>query len=133
MDDKFSFGFVFKGKYQVHLRGPGKTGPRLAREGEEIIGLELGGAEYWAEVDEDEAAEEAAMAGKKKTTFNASSDGWEGGMRMVTGDSSGDGFGGEDNASCSCIEGNPCVSAYNCKNWDNRFEIAKANGWKGYA
>ena len=50
---------------------------------------------------------------------------------MVTGDGGG-GFGGEDSASCSCIEGNPCQSAYNCKNWDKRFEIAKANGWKGY-
>lgn len=41
-------------------------------------------------------------------------------------------FGGEDSASCSCLEGNPCASEYNCKNWKNRFEIAKENGWKGF-
>ncbi len=35
---------------------------------------------------------------------------------------------------CSCIEGNPCTEAnkYNCKNWKNRYEIAKKNGWKGF-
>lgn len=33
--------------------------------------------------------------------------------------------------SCSCIEGNPCMDRYGCKNWENRYEIAKKNGWKG--
>lgn len=33
--------------------------------------------------------------------------------------------GGDDNASCSCIEGNPCAVPYNCKNWDMRFEVAR--------
>ena len=33
--------------------------------------------------------------------------------------------------SCSCIEGNPCMDRYGCKNWDNRYEVAKRNGWKG--
>jgi hypothetical protein len=54
--------------------------------------------------------------------------------------SGGDGFvktsedanAGEDNARCSCIEGNPCAVAYNCKDWANRFDVAKANGWKGF-
>ena len=40
--------------------------------------------------------------------------------------------GGDDSASCSCLEGNPCVSAYSCKNWAKRYEVAKANGWKGF-
>ena len=35
--------------------------------------------------------------------------------------------------SCSCIEGNPCVDAYCCKDWKNRFEVAKKNGWKGFS
>jgi hypothetical protein len=34
--------------------------------------------------------------------------------------------------SCSCIEGNPCVDEYGCKDWTNRFAIAKKNGWKGF-
>lgn len=37
----------------------------------------------------------------------------------------------EDKASCSCIEGNPCAVNYNCRDWKNRFEVAKKNGWKG--
>ena len=35
--------------------------------------------------------------------------------------------------SCSCIEGNPCADAYCCKDWKNRFEVAKRNGWKGHS
>ena len=27
--------------------------------------------------------------------------------------------------SCSCLEGNPCVDKYNCKDWANREKIAK--------
>ena len=35
--------------------------------------------------------------------------------------------------SCSCIEGNPCADAYCCKDWKNRFEVAKKHGWKGFS
>jgi len=38
---------------------------------------------------------------------------------------------GEDTASCSCVEGNPCASAYNCRDWANRLDIARRNGWRG--
>lgn len=34
--------------------------------------------------------------------------------------------------SCSCIEGNPCLDKYCCKDWDNRYAVAKKNGWKGF-
>ena len=40
---------------------------------------------------------------------------------------------GEKMESCSCIEGNPCADAYCCKDWKNRFEVAKKNGWKGFS
>mmetsp|Transcript_147655 Transcript_147655/g.375104 ORF Transcript_147655/g.375104 Transcript_147655/m.375104 type:complete len:283 (+) Transcript_147655:2-850(+) len=39
---------------------------------------------------------------------------------------------------CSCLEGNPCASECDaqgntiCKDWANRFAVAKANGWIGY-
>jgi hypothetical protein len=137
VDDKFSFSYVFKGNYQVQLKGPGRTGPRCPRKDGQIISLEMSnkvdadgaiGLEYWAAVDEDEKAEEAALGGKKKITYTATGGG-EGGISIQT--DHGDGEFGEDRASCSCIEGNPCVSAYNCKNWANRYEVAKANGWKG--
>lgn len=35
------------------------------------------------------------------------------------------GGGGDDSASCSCIEGNPCAVPYNCKHWESRFEVAR--------
>ena len=38
---------------------------------------------------------------------------------------------GEDAASCSCLEGNPCAQAYGCKDWARRFEVARRNGWRG--
>eukprot|EP00658_Telonema_sp_P-2_P002444 TRINITY_DN10922_c0_g1_i3.p1 TRINITY_DN10922_c0_g1~~TRINITY_DN10922_c0_g1_i3.p1 ORF type:complete len:517 (+),score=98.74 TRINITY_DN10922_c0_g1_i3:354-1904(+) len=31
--------------------------------------------------------------------------------------------------SCSCLEGNPCVDAYGCKDWHNRFDVATKHGW----
>jgi hypothetical protein len=34
--------------------------------------------------------------------------------------------------SCSCLFGNPCVSEYICKDWNNRYAIATKNGWKGF-
>jgi len=34
--------------------------------------------------------------------------------------------------SCSCVEGNPCLDQYICKDWDNRYAVAKKNGWKGF-
>lgn len=39
---------------------------------------------------------------------------------------------------CSCLEGNPCASECDaqgntvCKDWANRFAVAKAHGWIGY-
>lgn len=34
--------------------------------------------------------------------------------------------------SCSCIEGNPCLDRYCCKDWEHRYEVAKKHGWKGF-
>eukprot|EP01041_Mallomonas_annulata_P013781 gene13781-29301_t len=34
--------------------------------------------------------------------------------------------------SCSCLYGNPCVDEYGCKDWNNRYAVAKINGWKGF-
>lgn len=31
---------------------------------------------------------------------------------------------GRSAESCSCIEGNPCVVAYHCRDWSNRFKVA---------
>jgi hypothetical protein len=79
VDQLFSFSFVFKGEYRVHLRGPGKRpgqGPRLSQKLEdgEIIGLELGQL-YWVEVDEDRAAESEAVKEKGATSYKAAGGG----------------------------------------------------------
>ena len=39
---------------------------------------------------------------------------------------------GEDSSGCSCLYGNPCAMPHACKDWRNRFEVAKKNGWKGF-
>eukprot|EP00919_Chromeraceae_sp_WS-2016_P055397 GHVR01131669.1.p1 GENE.GHVR01131669.1~~GHVR01131669.1.p1 ORF type:complete len:202 (+),score=35.41 GHVR01131669.1:83-688(+) len=80
---------------------------------------------YIMQLDEDEEVE----AAQPKTVYVASGSDPIANMRK---DMNNDGFGGTDNASCSCIEGNPCAQPYNCKDWNNRFEIAKKNGWKGF-
>lgn len=72
--------------------------------------------------------EDPADALKPKTTYKAS--GGVKGMRVGGEEESAL---GEDGASCSCLFGNPCAVPYNCKNWAGRFEVAKANGWKGFS
>lgn len=39
---------------------------------------------------------------------------------------------GEDSSGCSCMWGNPCAAPHACKDWANRFEVAKKHGWKGF-
>ena len=33
---------------------------------------------------------------------------------------------------CSCLYGNPCMDQYICRDWNNRYAVAKTNGWKGF-
>lgn len=33
---------------------------------------------------------------------------------------------------CSCLYGNPCMDEYICKDWHNRFSVARMNGWKAF-
>lgn len=40
--------------------------------------------------------------------------------------------GGRAEEGCSCLFGNPCMDQYICKDWDNRYAVAKKNGWKGF-
>ena len=40
---------------------------------------------------------------------------------------------GEDASTCSCIYGNPCAVSHCCRDWKNRFEVAKQHGWKGWS
>ena len=87
-------------------------------------GLEAG-TEYHVYVDADTAEEtelrEKAAAGAADATLNARAPGSDDGLR-----------GGRLREGCSCLFGNPCVDQYVCLDWDNRYEVAKANGWNGY-
>ena len=80
--------------------------------------------QYVLNVDED-----PADANKPKTVYKAASS-TKG--RVLGGDDE-DAAMGLDKASCSCLFGNPCAVAENCKDWRNRFEVAKKNGWKGFS
>ncbi|RHY27655.1 hypothetical protein DYB37_005173 [Aphanomyces astaci] len=84
------------------------------------------GATYWIHIEED-AAERAAYekrqaefaAGKAKDRVEK-----EERQRMT--------LVREKVESCSCVEGNPCVDKYCCKDWDHRHAVATKHGWKGF-
>lgn len=84
---------------------------------------------YWVHIEEDSSErdaylqrqeEYAAERAAERSRADAAADQIEG-LRI------------EKCESCSCIEGNPCLDKYGCKNWEKRFEIATKNGWKGFS
>jgi hypothetical protein len=93
----------------------------------EFSGLEVGRT-YWVVVEED--SEEARKSEERQAQFlerkKKEKDEEEKNAARNVGK-------GEKMESCSCIEGNPCADAYCCKDWKNRFEVAKKNGWKGFS
>tara|TARA_B110001452_G_scaffold234303_1_gene212525 strand:+ start:791 stop:1216 length:426 start_codon:yes stop_codon:yes gene_type:complete len=137
--------FVFKGNWKARLEG--KEGVVIQADGDGLTkvtvesddinedgdekwigsfsGLAIDG-DYTIKVDED-----PELADAPRKTFVASGgiagrhldDGEDGSVCVSM---------GEDRSSCSCLFGNPCASAYNCKDWHNRFDVAKKNGWKGF-
>ncbi|KAK3288826.1 hypothetical protein CYMTET_3706 [Cymbomonas tetramitiformis] len=120
IDEEYCISFAFQGNFGKKL---------LSADGDEmeqLAGIFKGLAideQYTLAVQEDPELEDAP-----KRVYVASGNDKMASMRKNMDDS---GM-GEDSANCSCIEGNPCASPYNCKNWANRFEVAKANGWKGH-
>ena len=116
--EALALDFAFQGSFVTHLN----KSSRLARidrlwfqpETGMVTGLQIG-EEYYCDIDEDEVAEAAVVRTayvpvEKKEPL-----------------------GGKREEGCSCLFGNPCMESYTCKNWQNRFEVAKANGWKGYS
>jgi len=129
IDDEYALTFVMpKCKIRLTLeKNAGMNPSDLTFVKEEPEGTYQGlevGKTYYAYCDED--AEEKAKAEAKSRAYYADSNNNLTKPEDVTGDRNG----GE---SCSCVWGNPCVSPYNCKNWHNRFAVAKANGWKGHS
>jgi len=142
VDDQYAISFVFKGDWTCNLlceatsekifpdggalrkemrKDPNGFDPEEEEEkwcgvfkGLSVVDAEGQPKEYRLEVQED-AVWEAARG--PKTTYKAAESTIQKGPKME---------------SCSCIEGNPCADAYCCKDWKNRFEVAKKNGWKGF-
>jgi len=137
VDEKYCISFVFKGNWTIKLQGPGNSellpdGGALQKtvddEGDpKVIGTFSGlvaDAQYVIAVDED-----PALADAPRKTYTATS-GMQGRADFDDGE---DLMLGVDKSSCSCLFGNPCASSYNCKDWNNRFDVAKKNGWKGFS
>lgn len=91
-----------------------------------ITGLTVG-TSYWVIILEDET--EKALAEKRQEEYYAK----KRQERENSENSTNDGIRAEKLENCSCIEGNPCAEPYNCKDWNNRFAVAKAHGWKGHS
>ena len=128
IDEELALSFVFV-NCKIHLcpaEDDGKNAPTspkfLKEEGHPVVfvGLETTRT-YWAVVEED--AKESAASAARQSIYVASAAKHAGG-----GD---DGIVRERVENCSCIEGNPCAQPYGCKDWANRFALAKAHGWKG--
>ena len=66
---------------------------------------------------------EAKMAWKGYGDLGRGAAGGRGGVAGMGGGV--DAGGGDDSSSCSCVYGNPCAVSYCCKDWANRFEVAK--------
>lgn len=87
------------------------------------------GGEYWVDIEEDAKEKEAyeqrqqaiAEANAKKRAIDEELE--KSGAALIN---------KVKIESCSCIEGNPCLDRYCCKDWEHRYEVAKKHGWKGF-
>lgn len=84
------------------------------------------GSTYWVAIIED--PEEAAAAEARAAAAYAAR---EAARAAQPAPLPGGGIVREKMEGCSCIEGNPCMDPYGCKDWTNRYTVAKANGWRG--
>eukprot|EP00930_Biecheleria_cincta_P029354 TRINITY_DN20427_c0_g1_i2.p1 TRINITY_DN20427_c0_g1~~TRINITY_DN20427_c0_g1_i2.p1 ORF type:complete len:217 (-),score=39.16 TRINITY_DN20427_c0_g1_i2:289-939(-) len=131
VDEEYCFSIAFKGNYTVKVEYPDGsvsapiTPAEKAETDPPYEGLCFEGltpdAQHKFVVEEDPALSDAP-----RTVYTAS-----GGSTLIKRDTGGEMD--EDSASCSCVFGNPCQSAYSCKDWNNRYEVAKKNGWKGFS
>jgi hypothetical protein len=141
IDAEYYVTFAYPGG-KIHLSkyGPsdysyeelGLSSPPLEKEQPEgtYHGLEVD-KEYFVVVEEDqkekeeyEARQAARIAENTKKRAEQEAAEAEGGDLLV--------IRKEKVESCSCIEGNPCIDPYCCKDFPNRYEVAKRNGWKGF-
>lgn len=139
IDAEYALSFAYPNS-KLHLSTYGPSDFSFEDEGltsrprvkEKPIGTYLGldpSIEYWVDIEEDEVEKKmyeerqdkliAENEIKRKAKEEAAANGMDIIVQSKT-------------ESCSCVEGNPCLDKYACKNWDRRYEIAKTNGWKGF-
>ncbi|KAF0683210.1 Aste57867_24728 [Aphanomyces stellatus] len=93
-----------------------------------VYGGLVTGETYWIHIEEDSTEREAYEKRQEAFAASKAKDRTEQEER----EKRGGGIVKEKVESCSCIEGNPCVDKYCCKDWDNRHAVAKKHGWKGF-
>jgi hypothetical protein len=126
VDDELSLSFVFKNcKIHLALSDGTEKEPRepafVKEEGNPVVftGVE-GGQTYWAMVEEDNAEKAAFEERQAKKA-----------VPIYTGKSDDDVIVREKVEGCSCIWGNPCMDSSCCRDWNNRYDVAKSHGWRG--
>lgn len=126
IDEEYALSFVFEGaKMHLSLNDPklgygfekGDEKPELVPEKDGTFSELDVTKEYFIIMEE---TSEAMAENEKKQKEYAERAREEQKQREENPDLDVSSFGGEDSASCSCIEGNPCMSKYNCKDWNNR-------------
>ena len=87
------------------------------------------GVEYWVDIEEDQKEKEEYEKRQQKLAEESAKKRAEdeelekSGAKLIQ---------KTKTESCSCIEGNPCLDKYCCKDWEHRYDIAKKHGWKGF-
>lgn len=124
VDEEYALSFVFKGNFQ-RIVAEASTGQPMVQDGDLYRGLSLG-TEYRIEIIEDPAQLAEPTKPYVPLSGSATCSG------RVFESCNEFGIGGREEG-CSCLYGNPCAVPYNCKDWKNRNEVARRNGWKGFS
>lgn len=140
VDMQYCLSYVLKGDWSCHLKHDelgeifldgGKLRMGKDEEGEAIAygtfsGLRLqdddgrGGkkpAQYTLQIRQDPSIASAPRQAYKGSGGGGSTNMWREGSRQE---------------GCSCLYGNPCAVPDFCKDWHNRFDVAKRNSGKGF-
>uniref|UniRef100_A0A7S4C7B3 Uncharacterized protein n=1 Tax=Eutreptiella gymnastica TaxID=73025 RepID=A0A7S4C7B3_9EUGL len=122
LDDEFAISFAFSEKVVMRMLMP--DGTEQCRGLKDTFSGLVPGTTYQMECDEDDEVLEAEGESQGIAWGVGKQSGIAG---MATND--GSGAGGiplGDKANCSCLEGNPCASPENCRDWKNRESVAAA-------
>ena len=145
IDEEYAISFIFKGDFAKRVRAypPGVTTANSEKAPLLVLAKGKKGVDDFG--DADAALDEDYWLGlssefEGKYTLEVDED-VAAGLGVETRDgplvlesSGGDlPLGQRKTEGCSCLFGNPCQDKYVCKDWNNRFEVAKKNGWKGHS